>query len=443
PYVDLIQSLRSSGSILKPILYGKAIDRGLIHSSSFLRDVPINIDQFSPKNFDGEFEGVVPADKALAKSLNVPATLLLKDYGVPSFLSDLKGLGFRNLSSSANTYGLTLILGGAEVRLVDLAEFYAFQAQLLNDPDHDFSLSFWGEKNLVENRADYMSNGAWWLVTGALQEVERPGINMDWRSYSNSRKIAWKTGTSHGFRDAWAIGYDADHLVAVWVGNADGEGRPGLTGVSAAGPLLFNIFQFLPQNDWFEKPEYDLKNQVLCSASGYPARAHCPKQEKEVPLTAEMQGYCEFHEKILMNSKGEQVFRGCTHGKVLDTTVLMLDPIASYYYRTKNKGSYTPIVLSEDCSKQVQNSLGIVYPARNARLIIPKNFSGELEKVLFKAFHSDRSKTIYWHIDGQYVGATQGDHELIIELSKGQHKLLIIDELGNEDDLNFKVYIDK
>jgi len=442
PFVDLNQAARSSGSILKPILYGKSIEKGIIHSTSLLKDVPISIDNFAPKNFDGEFEGVVPASKALYNSLNVPASLLLRDYGLALFYQDLKNFGFQNVNRRPSTYGLTLILGGAEVSLANLARFYAHQAQQLNNAESNQKLSYWKGQDTLGGLKSSIDPGAWWLVTNALVEVKRPGINMDWKSYSSSRKVAWKTGTSHGFRDAWAVGYDADYLVAVWVGNADGEGRPGLTGVSAAGPLMFDLFQYLPQGSWFDKPEFFLKTQQLCAESGYLAGPNCPIAKVDVPFQSQMNSDCRYHKRVLLNENGKQVFRDCGKGELRDTSIFQLDAVAGYYYYQKHKTEYLPLRLAESCKREVENTLGIIYPNRNAKIIVPTNFAGEKERVVFSANHIEADEHIYWHIDKRFLGTTKGVHEISCQLQAGKHRLLIMDGNGNRAAVNFTAYTD-
>ena len=442
PYVDLIQASRSSGSILKPILYGKSIEKGLIHSTSLLKDVPISIDNFAPKNFDGEFEGVVPASKALYKSLNVPAALLLRDYGLALFHKDLKDFGFSSVNRRASSYGLTLILGGAEVSLANLGRYYAYQAQKLIDIHSDNRLEYWQDEEEEIAIQSHIDPAAWWLISNTLVEVERPGINMDWKNYSSSRKVAWKTGTSHGFRDAWAVGYDADYLVAVWVGNADGEGRPGLTGVSAAGPLMFDIFQYLPNNRWFEKPDSLMKDQTLCASSGYLAGPNCPTSSVETPYQSQMNTYCQYHKRVLLNEEGFQVFRDCGSGELKDTSIFQLDAVAGYYYYQKHKTEYLPLTLAESCNREVENTIGIIYPGKGAKIIVPTNFAGEKEKVVFSANHISPEQKIYWHLNDRYLGSTQGVHELSCDLEEGDQLLLIMDEKGNRASVKFKVYVE-
>ncbi len=438
PFVDLIQAPRSSGSILKPLLYARAIEKGIIHSTTLLKDIPISIDQFSPKNFNGEFEGLVPAGEALARSLNIPATLLLKEYGIAPFHEDLNHFGFSTINRSANNYGLTLVLGGAEVTLYDLAQFYAIQAQQLNEPTTK-RLSIWKGQN-QKTEIETIDNAAWHLVTEALTEVQRPGLNMDWKQYTSTRKVAWKTGTSHGFRDAWALGYDKNYLVAVWVGNADGEGRPGLTGASVAGPLLFDIFQYLPRSEWYAVPEYALKTRQLCAESGFIPNDNCPKKEVQIPARAKLSKPCQFHKSVLVNENQELVFRDCYQGPIKDTVIFSIDPVTNYYYTKANRGSHRPLKLAKSCNKAIANTLGIVYPTKNAKLIIPKSFSGQQEKVVLKAYHTESGKEIYWHLNEHFLGTTKEYHELSVHLPPGNHKLLVMDKNGNQSMVRFGVF---
>lgn len=442
-YVDLIQAPRSSGSILKPFLYAKAIENGLIHSTTLLKDVPVVIDQFAPSNFDGEFEGVVRANEALAKSLNVPATLLLRDYGLGPFYTDLQNLGFTTINRPANNYGLSLILGGAEVSLWELALIYSRQTMLLNNEKDKIpmSLSTWQNEE-VQFSEPTVNRGAWWLTTEALIEVQRPRLNSDWKNYTSSRKIAWKTGTSQGFRDAWAVGYDRDHLVAVWVGNADGEGRPGLTGVSVAGPLLFEVFELLPRSIWFDQPTSDLKEIQLCAESGLLPTPYCPTSIQHVPFETNLSTTCNYHRPVLINDNNELVYRDCAHGNTKDTVLFQLDPVEAYYYYPKHGGNHFVPKLSPECEQKHQNtSFGIIYPNQGTDIIIPVNLKGQLEKVQLKATHLDKEATLYWHLNYKFLGETVGVHEISIHLSEGPQKLTIVDTKGNIRHCAFKAHL--
>jgi penicillin-binding protein 1C len=441
-YVDLIQSRRSSGSILKPFLYASAVEEGIIHTSTLLRDVPTSINGFSPTNFNKSYEGVVQADKALARSLNVPATNLLKEYGTVRFYEKLSDLGFTTIDRSVDNYGLTLILGGAEVTLWELVQIYSNQARTLNaffedDTNVKLGIQTWEGKNPDDHLFTY-DCGSWWLISEALKEVQRPGIEGSWKRYSSSRKIAWKTGTSFGFRDAWAIGWDSKYLVGVWVGNATGEGRPGLTGSSTAAPLMFDIFQNITDREWFEKPEADLKYITLCKTSGFAPNPYCPTIETETVMKSKMPPPCTYHTSIQLNEKGERVYRDCQIGSTItDTNMFVLDPIASYYYKQKHPNYYDPPRFSSTCKVADQQSLAIIYPRNNSEVIIPTNFDGEYEMVLAEAAHNNPNTQLFWHLDGQYIGVTTNIHKLTMNVTPGTHKLSILDENGNISKIKF------
>ena len=444
-YVDLIQAPRSSGSILKPFLYAAAIEEGMIHNNSLLRDVPISIQGFAPSNFNKSFDGVVPAKDALARSLNIPATNILKDYGVVGFYDALQDLGFSTINRSPDNYGLSLILGGAEVTLWDVAHAYSKQVRTLNNffsnelfPSSNMSI--WKGEELRHPVSSF-AEGTWYMVTEALKEVQRPGMEESWRQYSSSRKVAWKTGTSFGYRDAWAVGYDANYLVAVWVGNAEGEGRPGLTGASVAAPLMFDIFQDVDKRAWFEKPLASLRKIELCATSGLAPSPACPKMKTETSMVAKPLGVCTYHHHILINDKGLRVNHNCLfQGNVKDTVWFCLDPVAAFYYKKGHQKYKELPAFDENCSSFNAEDMAIIYPQDDSKLIIPKNFKGEFEKVILEATHRNQKTELFWHLDDEFVGSTQRKHQLKINISPGNHVLMIMDEKGQSSIVNFEAY---
>ena len=265
--VDVIQAPRSTGSILKPFLYNAMLQEGSLLPKMLLPDVPVNINGFTPQNFSMQFEGAVPASEALARSLNIPAVTMLQRYGVPKFHHLLQQMEFKTINRTASHYGLSLILGGAEATLWDVTNAYAQmgrslssspsptvsqgkEAQILletentepiNNDAKQTSRNHKSNHNKQEKREQSNSSplsveedseettsaktGAAWLTLSALTEVNRPE-EIDWKSIPSMQTIAWKTGTSYGFRDAWAVGVTPRYTVGVWVGNATGEGKP-------------------------------------------------------------------------------------------------------------------------------------------------------------------------------------------------------------------------
>ena len=256
--VDVVQAPRSSGSTLKPLLYAALLDEGDILPEMLVSDIPFHYKDFTPSNYNHTFDGAVPARDVIRRSLNVPSVRMLHEYGVEKFIDLLQRCGFSTITRGADTYGLSLILGGAEIKLGDLASCYAMLA-----------------RSLKNGSPEPLSRGAVWCTFDALTEVNRPEEEGDWHSFSSTRTVAWKTGTSYGNRDAWSVGATPDYVVAVWVGNCDGEGRPLLTGVGYAAPLMFDLFSLLPPTGWFDTPSDELEEVECCRLSGHPATELC------------------------------------------------------------------------------------------------------------------------------------------------------------------------
>ena len=268
--VDIVTKPRSTGSILKPFLYAAMLDAGDILPNTLVADIPTQFGNYTPQNFNKEFDGAVPAKRALSRSLNVPAVRMLQEFGLDRFHHYLKALNLKDITYNANHYGLSLILGGAESNLWDLCKSYAAFSSTINhfnDTSSEyFSNEFCEPTYFASKTIDFGTKStektlfdaaSIYLTYQSLKEVNRPEGDDNWEFFDNSKQIAWKTGTSYGFRDAWAIGSTKDYVVGVWVGNADGEGRPGLVGVQAAAPILFDVFHLLPnslglKNHWMK-----------------------------------------------------------------------------------------------------------------------------------------------------------------------------------------------
>ncbi|MFY8020833.1 MAG: penicillin-binding protein 1C [Bacteroidia bacterium] len=312
-YVDMIPAKRSPGSTLKPILYAAMLQDGLILPHTLLADIPTQIAGYSPKNFDLTYDGAVPASKALARSLNIPAVRLLQQYKYERFHDLLKKLGIKSLNKSAGHYGLSIILGGGENSMWELAGVYSSLGRMvnhfgknnsaydLNDLHEPIVLKSSIQKSLPAkiSKEFLLGAGALYNSFEAMKEVMRPGEEMLWTRLVSAQKIAWKTGTSFGSRDAWSIGFNSDYLVVVWAGNADGEGRAGLIGVQVAAPIMFEIFKFLPRGNWFPIPYDDMKLLVTCRKSGYLAGDLC--EEKDTIWTAQngqRSGVCPYHQMV-------------------------------------------------------------------------------------------------------------------------------------------------
>ena len=448
-YVDIIQAPRSSGSILKPILYAYMLQEGKMLPKSLIPDIPTVISGYQPQNFDKTFRGAVHADEALQKSLNVPAVIELQKYGYPRFCQRLKELGFTTINKSADHYGLSLILGGAEVTLWDLAKVYSSMARVLKNSEiKDYDKSDWRAPSYIQDTmykhqpGKLLDASAIWLSFDAMQHLNRPIGESGWNMFSSSRRIAWKTGTSHGFRDAWAVGVDADYFVGVWVGNADGEGRPGMTGLNAAAPFLFQSFDMLPESQWFTKPDYEMITADICEESGFIAGPNCPKITKMMLCKkGEDSPRCPFHKLIHLDAEGKyRVNSKCYPvNNMMHKSYFVLPPTQAWFYKQQNPFYEEIPQYNKGCEANSEISMEMIYPKSGAKVFVPIELNGKKGAVVFEAAHKTTGSRIYWHMDNTYLGYTKTLHQMTLSPSHGKHKLTLVDETGESLTTYFEV----
>lgn len=439
--VDIINSPRSSGSILKPFLYQWALENKEMSPKQLLPDIPITLSGYSPINYNQDYDGAIPADQALSHSLNIPFVLLLREYGVPKFWEKLKEVGMTTLDKSANHYGLSLILGGAETKLFDLINMYTNLANSVKNKSNYFRPHYIN----AEKQKSFTSfdPGCGWFTLNAMKKVKRPLDQSNWETYSSSREIAWKTGTSYGFKDAWAIGFDNEYIVGVWVGNADGEGRPGIIGIEAAAPILFDIFNGLPFAPFFQKPVDDIVSSSVCSNSGYRASIYCTNKVKiEIPLKSSEAKLCPYHQKIHLNEKKtNRVNSSCYQiAKMVDTNWFVLPPKMETFYKKKNPLYKTLPMISNKCFGNLSdNYLDIIYPKNESEITIPIDLNGKQQKIILEATHKNDNITLYWHFNSTYLGKTKSIHQIEITPKVGIHSLSVVDSFGESVEISFEV----
>lgn len=458
--VDIVMANRSSGSILKPFLYASMLTNGDILPNSLVADIPVQIKGYSPKNFSRGYDGAVTASKAIARSLNVPAVKMLQQYGIEKFIYILKKIGLSTIDKNSDYYGLSLILGGAEAKLFEIAGAYSSMSRSLNHFTSNNSLYnasdyhspniFKNEKKIVKDseleKSSILSASAIWHTFNAMVDVERPEDESNWEMFSSKEKIAWKTGTSFGFRDGWAVGLTKDYSVGVWVGNADGEGRPELTGLKTAAPVLFEIFNFLPVSDsWFYQPYDDMIKLPICNTSGYLCSENCDVCDSVwLPLSSINFSKCPFHkiihtdlvEKYRVSDQCESTFN------MKHISWFILPPAMEYYYKQNNSSYKSLPPFREDCVGNISNdikTMEIIYPDNLSEIYIPIDFNGKRGSCIFEIAHNNPNAILFWHIDEQYVGSTQSVHKMPVSPSSGLHVLTIYDDNGNKIVRQFKV----
>lgn len=457
-HVDMVRAARSPGSTLKPLLYASMLNDGFILPRTLIPDIPTQIGGYSPQNYDLGYDGAIPADKALSRSLNIPAVKMLQNYKYQRFYDQLKKMGFSTLNRPADHYGLSLILGGSEVTMWDLAKAYLGMARTLihfndykgkyNPHDYDAPVYIKGQR---DNKFDeyetqltsVVDHASIWNAFNAMEELMRPGEEGLWEQFSSSQRLAWKTGTSFGFRDAWAIGLNPDYVVCVWVGNADGEGRPGLTGIDVAAPVLFDIFKQLPNGKWFQTPKNKLKKMRVCRQSGYKAGEYCKEVLEELVAPAgEKTVLCPYHKLIHLDRTGTyRVTDACeAPADMQHRDWFILPPAMEYYYKIKNSDYKMLPPFKPGCGDEGNNYvMDMIYPKNNASIYVPVEFDGSRGKVVLNATHRNAAAKIYWHIDGEYVATTKSYHQLAVSPPPGKHTLTLVDENGERLMQNFTI----
>lgn len=461
--VDIITSPRSTGSILKPVLYALMLDEGLILPGSLVPDIPTYLKGFAPKNYTRGFDGAVPADRALARSLNVPAVRMLQEYGVEKLHFKLSQMGMTTLYYHPSHYGLSLILGGAEGTLWEITSLYASMGRTLRNyfiypvprryNKNDYYKPVYIKKATTPVRStvnpkgrdeeSYISAGSIFSTFTALLEVNRPLNESHWKQFSSSQRISWKTGTSFGHRDAWAVGLTRDYAVGVWVGNASGEGRPGMTGVEVAAPILFDIFDLLPYSSWFERPESDMKKIPVCRQSGYKTQPACEQADTIfVPKAGITTKSCPYHEIVHLDK--EQKYRVTSQcesiGNMMHKSWFILPPVQEWYYKSKNANYISLPPFKPGCEQSVRTrSIDLIYPRENTKVFIPRELDGSASLCVLEAAHRDPSAELYWHLDNEFLGTTKRIHQMGINSSTGIHKLTLVDESGETLEAEFEI----
>ncbi len=452
--VDMVRANRSTGSLLKPFLYAAALDAGIILPKTLLSDVPTYYHNYAPKNFNLSYSGVKPANECIVESLNIPAVLLLDDVGIPKFHQQLQQMQLSGVKHAPTYYGLPLILGGAESSLWDLSKAYAGLASTLNHYQetgkyfhNEFSnLNVTKSTTILQPKRQFevYSAASIWNTFQVITELERPTHSNGWKYFDSTRKIAWKTGTSYGNKDAWAIGATPNYVVGIWVGNADGEGRAGTTGIQLAAPILFDVFKLLPnaEQSWFDPPFEELYEVQTCVDSGQLFGPNCEEKATEwLPKISLETPACQYHKVIALSvDEQQQVNYSCVNDgeSVVLKSWFVLPPKQEVYYALQHPMYQQLPPVAEQCIQQ-SNNMSFLYPRVNAILCVPTNLTGEEEKIVAKLAHKQADASVFWYIDDEYVGKTSHFHEIELSPSVGQHLLSAVDEYGEQIFRKFQV----
>jgi penicillin-binding protein 1C len=380
---------------------------------------------------------------------------MLQKYTPERFLDLLQKTGFTTFDKSAGHYGLSLILGGGEVTLWELTGVYASFSRVLKrynaerkyfrDDYHDLVLLPENDivKVLTEDNDPPLSASSVWLTYEALRKVNRPEGEAGWQYFSSSPNLAWKTGTSFGFRDAWAVGTTPEYVIGVWAGNADGEGRPGLTGITSAAPILFDLVNMMGPGSWFSEPGEDLAMIKVCSKSGFRAGPDCPDTE-DVPASINglRSDVCPYHRIIHLDRSGtRQVTADCISlSDIRNESWFVLTPAMEYFYRQKHPEYRTLPPYAPGCRGEKEIAvMEFIYPTSGVKIFIPRDQSGLQTRIIPEVAHRNPSRKLFWHLDEKYIGTTKYIHQVEIVAGAGEHVLTVVDEDGNSIRCTFSI----
>lgn len=446
-FVNIVQANRSTGSTLKPILYMGMLNSGELLPNMLVADVPTQIQEYKPQNFNFSYSGAISAKKALAKSLNIPAVRMLKQYGLPKFKDNLQYLGLNGVNKSVDHYGLTLILGGAESSLWDITNMYSNLASTLNHYIENNNIYYHHE----HQKASFFNNskpnlgvssfnknifdaGSIYLGFDAMTELTRPEGDQEWKHYSSSSKISWKTGTSFGNKDAWSIGLNKNYTIGVWVGNADGEGIANMTGVNYAAPIMFDILESLPNNHWFQKPLDELREIETCSISGHKATSLCPKQKEWIPFINNNTLPCPYHQKVYLNKKEQyRVFKNCANADDIIPKKWFILPTNQAWYYKKNNANYIELPpIKKTCLDLNNKVMDFLSINENANFILTKDFNEKINPIIIKVTHQRSNEKLFWYLDNTFIKSTENNHEIAMTPPIGKHTIIVVDQNGNQ-----------
>ncbi|MFW5501103.1 MULTISPECIES: penicillin-binding protein 1C [unclassified Maridesulfovibrio] len=437
--INLTDKKRSPGSTLKPFIYGLAFDQGKLVPDSFVYDIPVDYAGYSPQNYDRIYHGQVTVRQALAKSLNIPAVNTLADTGVAEFIELLKKGGISTLDKSPMEYGLPLALGGCEIKLTELTNLYASLAD--GGKFKPFTVSF--SEHTVETQI--LSPQAAWLVLEMLSSVTRPEMNETWMLTRDMPETAWKTGTSFGHRDAWAVGLSGDYAIGVWVGNPDGRPRKGISGAVHGGPLLFDLLRMAAPGGKLPAPPdgSGLSEVEVCAHSRQLPGPFCTKRTTIRTLAGKTRLHpCEECRQIFVDSKsGYRISGECLGRKGIKAKVIRTIPAKLARWRAENNFEVPHLPpLAPDCGL-IPSGIApkIISPAANTPYLLRKDTPLKFQQIALKAEAGPDSGTLYWFLDGRLISMGKFDEKLFTEVSVGEHRVSVSDEIGRMDAVEFEV----
>ena len=434
--VDGCDAVRSPGSTLKPMIYALAIDKGLITSESMLEDVPVNFAGYAPENFNSRCNGLVPASRALAYSLNIPAVTLLNTCGLSEFTGLLRKCGFSALHNDREM-GLSVVLGGCGTRLSELGGMFAMLAN-----GGVYKPLKYLENDTLDRQTRIVSDASAYLVTEMLTGMVRPDLPNNYENSLSVPRIAWKTGTSYGRRDAWSVGYNGKYTIAVWTGNFDGTGVPELTGADMATPLLFDLFHTIDRGSnerWFVPPR-SLDIRQICSHSGLPPGDLCTDLVTGyfIPAVSDNRK-CNHLQEIKVDPAGKYTYcMSCLPGHGYKKMMVEQLPVAVAAFYTVNNIEFSKSPPhNPDCSQLLTDTPPVITsPVNNKEYLLEKNMDQSLQ---LSCNATATTRTLYWYINDAFYASSGPGIPLFFTPEAGSYKISCSDDKGMNSNIHISV----
>ena len=429
----------SPGSALKPFIYAIAFELGLLTPAQKIEDIPINYSGYTPVNYDEKYHGVVSVREALINSFNIPAVNIASMVGLERFQYTLQQGGITTLTKQYYEYGLPLVLGACDIQLIELCNLYSTFAR----EGLYLELSDTGDSNIPKSERLF-SEEVCYLISDILSNLKRPDIPTSWEFTADMPRVAWKTGTSYGRKDAWSIGYNPTYTVGVWAGNFSGQGSVDIVGAQIATPLMMDIFHEISNPSdklWFTQPE-GVSLRKVCTVTGLPPNEYCPetKLDLSIPGVSPVR-QCDVHTHVRIDNLTEyRLCQYCSYGKNYHTEIMENWPSKIATWLNKTGGVIAIPEHNPDCKGMLEGDAPVITsPEENAVYEQLDYIPDDYQKILFEASATSGSGKIHFFLDGELFASTESGAKLFYNPTVGKHILLCIDDDGHSSSIRFEV----
>jgi penicillin-binding protein 1C len=430
-------AIRQPGSTLKPLLYAMCFDEGLLTPKTVVTDVPVNYEGYAPENYDEKFSGYVTIEYALDHSLNIPAVKSLRLLGKDKLAEKLSSCGFKQIAKDQRKLGLSMILGGCGTTLEELTGLFSAFANNGNfiSPQYIQGDSAYRKTMLVSPAANFM-------VNEILSKINRPDFPLNWSATERMPKIAWKTGTSYGRRDAWSIGYNKNYTVGIWVGNFSGVGNADLSGANVATPLLFRIFNTIDYDSdesWFTQPA-DCDIRKVCSETGLLPSGECSNLVTDyfIPLISTTQSCTNRQEIIISADEKMSYCKACApDAGYKKKWYRIIEPDMQAWY-ADNRLSFEKVPPhNPECELVFKGAAPVINsPVNGTEYLISKKSPEPLQLTCKTA--SDVTR-VYWYINDKFYKSCNAGEKQFFAPTEGPVKISCTDDKGRNRDIRISV----